>query len=110
MARDTRNEAGDNGHSAVDHDRLRAEIHHLEASLHYWQARWHHTPGPSDPSTPRHRIQRVIDLLGLPGETEKFWALAWSSCARSGLWHLLAAVLLEGLKAHQRAFEIGLWA
>lgn len=62
MARDTRNEAGDNGHSAVDHDRLRAEIHHLEASLHYWQARWHHTPGPSDPSTPRHRIQRVIDL------------------------------------------------
>jgi hypothetical protein len=72
---------------------------------------------------------------GLPGETEKFWALVVflavgadvspgvlglprhhfdlrqpRSMARSGLWHLLAAVLLEGLKAHQRAFEIGLWA
>jgi hypothetical protein len=47
----------------VDRDWLRAEISHLETSLHYWQARWHHTPGPSDPGTPRHRIQRVIDLL-----------------------------------------------
>ena len=63
MARDTRYEAGDNGHGAVDHDRLRAEIHRLETSLHDWQARWHHTPGPSDPGTPRHRIQRVIDRL-----------------------------------------------
>jgi len=53
----------DNGHGAVDRDRLRAEIHHLETSLRYWEARWHHTPGPSDPGTPRHRIQQTIDLL-----------------------------------------------
>jgi len=51
------------GYLAVDRDRLREEIHHLETSLHYWQARWHHTPGPSDPGTPRHRIQHTIDLL-----------------------------------------------
>jgi hypothetical protein len=55
--------SGDNGYWAVDRDRLRAEISHLETSLHYWQARWHHTPGPSDPDTPRHRIQHTIDLL-----------------------------------------------
>lgn len=54
---------GDNGYRAVDQDRLRAEIAHLETSLHYWQARWHHTPGPSDPGTPRHRSQHTIDLL-----------------------------------------------
>ena len=63
MAHNARHGSGDNGHSAVDRDWLRAEISHLETSLHYWQARWHHTPGPSDPGTPRHRIQRVIDLL-----------------------------------------------
>jgi hypothetical protein len=63
MAHDTRYEAGNNGHGAVDRDRLRAEIHHLETSLYYWQARGHHTPGPSDPGTPRHRIQDMIDLL-----------------------------------------------
>jgi hypothetical protein len=63
MAHDVRRGAGDNGHGAVDRDRLRAEVSHLEASLHYWQARWHHTPSPSDPGTPRHRIQQVIDLL-----------------------------------------------
>ena len=34
-----------------------------KTSLRYWQARWHHTPGPSDPGTPRHRIQQTIDLL-----------------------------------------------
>jgi hypothetical protein len=55
--------SGDNGYRAVDRDRLRAEIHLLEASLRYWQARWHHTPGPSDPGTPRHRLQQTIDLL-----------------------------------------------
>jgi hypothetical protein len=55
--------AGDNGYRAVDRGRLRAEIAHLETSLHYWQARWHHTPGPSDPGTLRHRIQHTIDLL-----------------------------------------------
>ena len=63
MTHDTRHEAGHNGYGAVDRDRLRAEIAHLEASLHYWQARWHHTPGPSDLGTPRHRIQQTIDLL-----------------------------------------------
>jgi hypothetical protein len=63
MAHDTRYEAGHNRHGAVNRDRLRAEISHLEISLHYWQARWHHTPGPSDPGTSRHRIQQVIDLL-----------------------------------------------
>jgi hypothetical protein len=47
----------------VDRNRLRAEIAHLETALHDWQARWHHTPGPSDPGTPRHRIQQVIALL-----------------------------------------------
>jgi hypothetical protein len=63
MAHEVRHGSGDNGHGAVDRDRLRAEISHLETSLHYWQARWYHTPGTSDPGTPRHRIQRVIDLL-----------------------------------------------
>ena len=63
MTHDTRHESGNNGHAAVDRDRLRAEISHLEASLHYWQARWHHTPGSSEPGTPRHRIQHTIDLL-----------------------------------------------
>jgi hypothetical protein len=63
MAHDTRYESGHNGHGAVDRDRLREEIHHLETSLCYWQARWHHTPGPSNPGTPRHRIQQTIDLL-----------------------------------------------
>jgi hypothetical protein len=52
-----------NGHGAVDRDRLREEISHLETSLRYWQARWQHTPGPSDPGTPRHRIEQTIDLL-----------------------------------------------
>jgi hypothetical protein len=60
MTHDTRHESGNNGHGAVDRDRLREEIHHLETSLHYWQARWHFTP---DPGTPRHRIQQTIDLL-----------------------------------------------
>jgi hypothetical protein len=63
MAHDARHELSDNGQGAVDRDRLRAEIHDLETSLHYWQARWHHTPGPSDPDTPRHRIQQTINLL-----------------------------------------------
>jgi len=63
MAHDARHGSDHNGYGAVDRDRLRVEMHHLEISLHYWQARWHHTPGPSDPDTPRHRIQRVIDLL-----------------------------------------------
>jgi hypothetical protein len=63
MAYEARHESGDNGHGAVDRDRLQAEIHHLETSLHYWQARWHHTSGPSDPGTPRHRIQHTIALI-----------------------------------------------
>jgi hypothetical protein len=63
MAHDTQYEASNNGHGAVDRDRLLEEISHLETSLHYWQARWHHTPGPSDPGTPRHRIQQVINRL-----------------------------------------------
>jgi hypothetical protein len=63
MADEANGGFGDNGHRAVDQDRLRAEIAHLETSLRYWQARWHHTPGPSDPGTPRHRIQQTIDLL-----------------------------------------------
>jgi hypothetical protein len=63
MAHEVRHGSGDNGHGAADRDRLRAEISHLETSLHYWQARWHHTPGPSGPGTPRHRIQHTIDLL-----------------------------------------------
>jgi hypothetical protein len=63
MDHDAKHGSGHNGHGAVDRDRLREEIHHLETSLHYWQARWHLTPGPSDPGTPRHRIQQVIDLL-----------------------------------------------
>ena len=63
MAHDARHGLSHNGHGAVDRDRLRAEIHLLETSLRYWQARWHHTPGPSDPGTPRHRIQQTIDLL-----------------------------------------------
>jgi hypothetical protein len=63
MAHDARHGLSFNGHGAVDRDRIKAEIHDLETSLHYWQARWHHTPGASDPGTPRHRIQQVIDLL-----------------------------------------------
>jgi hypothetical protein len=63
MAYEARPRSGDNGHGAVDHDQLWAEIHYLETSLHYWQARWHHTPGPSDPGTLRHQIQQTIDLL-----------------------------------------------
>jgi hypothetical protein len=63
MAHDAQHGSSDNGHGALDRDRLREEIHLLETSLGYWQARWHHTPGPSDPGTPRHRIQQVIDLL-----------------------------------------------
>jgi hypothetical protein len=63
MADEANSGSGDNGYRAVDRDRLRAEIDHLETSLRYWQARWHHTPGPLDPGTPRHRIQQVIDLL-----------------------------------------------
>ena len=47
----------------MDRDRLRTEMHHLETSLHYWPARWHHTPGPSNPGTTRHRIHRVINWL-----------------------------------------------
>ena len=63
MAHDVRHESGDNGHGAVDCDRLLAEIHHLETALRYWQARWHHTPGLSDSGTPRHQIQHTIELL-----------------------------------------------
>jgi hypothetical protein len=63
MTHEARHGSGDNGYGAVDRDRLREEIHHLETSLRYWQARLSHTPGPSDPGTPRHRIQQVIDLL-----------------------------------------------
>jgi hypothetical protein len=63
MAHDARPGLSPNGPGAVDRDRLRAEMHHLETSLGYWQARWHHTPGPSDPGTLRHRLRQVIDLL-----------------------------------------------
>ena len=63
MAHDARPGLSPNGHGAVDRDRLREEIHLLEMSLGYWQARWHHTPGPSDPSTLRDQIQHMIDLL-----------------------------------------------
>jgi hypothetical protein len=63
LAYDARHGLSHNGHRAVDRDRLREEIHLLEMSLHYWQARWHHTPGSSEPGTPRHQIQQVIDLL-----------------------------------------------
>jgi hypothetical protein len=63
MAHDARHGLSPNGHGAVDRDRLREEMHLLEMSLDYWQARWHHTPGPSDPGTPRYRIQHMIDLL-----------------------------------------------
>jgi hypothetical protein len=62
-AYDARHGLSSNGHGAADRDRLREEIHLLEMSLGYWRARWHHTPGPSDPGTLRHRIQQVIDLL-----------------------------------------------
>ena len=34
----------------------------LEMSRRYWQAWLHQTPGPSDPGTPRHQIQHMIDL------------------------------------------------
>jgi hypothetical protein len=63
MSHDARRWSGDNGHGAVDRDRLREEIHHLETALRYWQAGWHHMPAPSDPGTPRHQIQHTIDLL-----------------------------------------------
>jgi hypothetical protein len=63
MAHDARHGLSHNGYGAVDRDRLREEIHHLEASLRYWQARLLHTPGPSDPGTPRDQIQQTIDLL-----------------------------------------------
>jgi hypothetical protein len=63
MAHDAQHGLNHNGHGAVDRNRLREEISHLETSLRYWQARWHHTSGPSDPGTLRHRIQQVIDLL-----------------------------------------------
>jgi hypothetical protein len=35
MAHEARHGSSDNGHGAVDRDRLREEIHHLEASLRY---------------------------------------------------------------------------
>jgi hypothetical protein len=76
MAHDTRYEASNNGNGAVDRDRLLEEIHHLETSLHYWQARWHQAPGPSDPGTPRHRIQHTIDLL--QQELDLKWGLEQS--------------------------------
>jgi hypothetical protein len=63
MTHDTRHESGDNGHGAVDRDRLRAEIHLLEMSLRYWQARWQYTSGPSEPGTPHDHIQQTINLL-----------------------------------------------
>jgi hypothetical protein len=63
MAHDARPGLSPNGHGAVDRDRLREEIHLLETSLSYWQARWQHTPGSSDPGTPRDQIQHMIDLL-----------------------------------------------
>jgi hypothetical protein len=63
MDPETKHRSDHNGHGTVDRDRLREEIHLLETSLHHWQARWHHTPGPSDPGTLRHRIQQTIDLL-----------------------------------------------
>jgi hypothetical protein len=63
MAHDATHELSHNGHGAVDRDRLREEIRLLEASLRYWQARLLHTPGPSDPGTPRDQIQHMIDLL-----------------------------------------------
>jgi hypothetical protein len=63
MEHDAQHGSSPNGHSAVDRDRLRQEIHLLEMSLCYWQARWHHTPGPSDPGTLRSQIQHTIDLL-----------------------------------------------
>jgi hypothetical protein len=63
MADETRHGSCDNGHGAVDRERLREEIHHLETSLRYWQARLDHTPGPSDPGMRRHQIQQTIDLL-----------------------------------------------
>jgi hypothetical protein len=63
MAHDATHELSHNGHGAVDRDRLQEEIHYLEASLCYWQARLLHTPGSSDPGTPRDQIQHMIDLL-----------------------------------------------
>jgi hypothetical protein len=63
MAHDARHGLSHNGHEAVDRNRLREEIHLLEMSLLYWQAQWQHTPGPSDPGTPRDQIQHLIDLL-----------------------------------------------
>jgi hypothetical protein len=63
MAHDARHGVSHNGHGAVDRDRLQEEIHYLEASLCYWQARLLHTPGSSDPGTPRDQIQHMIDLL-----------------------------------------------
>jgi hypothetical protein len=63
MAHDPQHGSSPNGHGAVDRDRLREEIHLLETSLHYWQARLLHTPGLSDPGTPRDQIRHMIDLL-----------------------------------------------
>jgi len=61
MAHQARHGSGDNGHSAVDRDRLREMIHHLEMVLRYWHARLARTPGPSDPGTPRRQIQQTIE-------------------------------------------------
>jgi hypothetical protein len=63
MAHEARHGSSDNGHGAVDRDRLREEIHLLEMSLDYWQIRLQHMPGSSDPGTLCHRIRQTIDLL-----------------------------------------------
>jgi hypothetical protein len=63
MTNDMWSGSSNNGHGAVDRDRLREEIAHLEASLRYGQARLCHTPGPSVPDMRRHQIQQTIDLL-----------------------------------------------
>ena len=52
----------------------------LEMSRRYWQAWLHQTPGPSDPGTPRHQIQHMIDLphqeLSLKRALEPPWRRA----------------------------------
>jgi hypothetical protein len=63
MAHEAAHGSSDHGHGAVDRARPREEMHHLETSLPYWQTRSSHTPGPSDPGTPRHQIRHTIDLL-----------------------------------------------
>jgi hypothetical protein len=63
MANGARHASENNGHGAVDRERLKEEIHHLETSLRYWQTRLSHTSGPSAPGTPRHQIQQTINLL-----------------------------------------------